>query len=172
MTTFEKFQTIASFIAIGISILSIIYTSIVSKKQTKLKMKENYYEPIFKDMLLIKLSQVFTDFVDIKKNKVYPKASDNFEKAIGEFRKRIKFLQFMDFKTYNIIDNLLISIDENIVLLCCNVDNKEEKIQKTHNLVKKLYNEINKYYKFNFLQNISFIESLFYVKISAYKIIL
>lgn len=147
MTSFEITQTIISIVAIVISIISLIYTNNISKKQTQLKMKENYYQPVFQDMLINIFPQVFTNFIDIKNNAVYIEASTEFEKAIGDFRKKVKFLQFIDLDIYNKIDKLLIDIDENIVLLCSNRDNKEEKIQKTHKLVIKLYHEINNYYK-------------------------
>lgn len=147
MDTFETIQSVCSILAILISLGSIIYTYIISGKQTKLKMRENYYQPVFEEMLIKKLPQVFTDFIDIKKRIVYEGASTEFEKTIGEFRKKIKFLQFADIDMYNIIDDLLIKIDDDIVLLCSNRENKEEKISSIHELMKKLYKEINNYYK-------------------------
>ena len=86
-------------------------------------------------------------FIDIKNNIVYTEASNDFEKAIGEFRKKIKFLQFIDITVYNNIDSLLVKIDDDIVLLCSDRDNKEEKIKEIHNLINQLYDEINEYYK-------------------------
>lgn len=147
MSNFEKIQIVTNVIAIILSIISLIYTYIISKKQAKLKMKENYYQPVFQDMLLIELPKAFTDFINIKKEVIYPESSNNFEKIIGEFRKKIKFLQFTDINVYNNIDDLLIKIDENIVLLCCNKENQGKKIKETHELVSTLYTEINNYYK-------------------------
>lgn len=147
MTPFEIAQVVTGVIAILLSIASLIYTNHISKKQTKLKMKENYYQPVFQKMLLVTFPNVFTSFIDIKNNTVYIEASNDFEKAIGEFRKKIKFLQFIDITVYNNIDSLLVKIDDDIVLLCSDRDNKEEKIKEIHNLVNQVYDEINKYYK-------------------------
>ncbi len=147
MEAFEVIQAVCSILAILISLGSIIYTHIISRKQTQLKMRENYYQPVFEEMLITKLPQVFTNFIDIKKRTIYEEASTEFEKTIGEFRKKIKFLQFADIDMYNIIDDLLIQIDDDIVLLCSNRENKDEKICSIHELMKKLYKEINNYYK-------------------------
>ncbi len=147
MTPFEIAQVVTSVLAILLSIASLIYTNHISKKQTKLKMKENYYQPVFQEMLLVTFPNVFTSFIDIKNNIVYTEASNDFEKAIGEFRKKIKFLQFIDITVYNNIDSLLVKIDDDIVLLCSDRDNKEEKIKEIHNLINQLYDEINEYYK-------------------------
>lgn len=146
MTPFEITQVVTNVLAIILSIASLIYTNHISKKQTKLKMKENYYQPVFQEMLLVTFPNVFTSFIDIKNNIVYTEASNDFEKAIGEFRKKIKFLQFIDITVYNNIDSLLVKIDDDIVLLCSDRDNKEEKIKEIHNLINQLYDEINKYY--------------------------
>lgn len=94
-------------------------------------------------MLLVTFPNVFTGFTDIKNNTVYIEASNDFEKAIREFRKKIKFLQFIETTVYNNIDSLLVKIDYDIVLLCSDRNNKEEKNKEIHNLVKQLYNEIN-----------------------------
>lgn len=110
-------------------------------------MKENYYQPVFQEMLLHELPCVFTRFIDIKRKAVYKNASSDFEKTIGEFRKKIRFLQFSDLDMYNTIDDLLVKIDEDIVLLCSDRDNEEDKMNSIYELMKKLYNEIDKYYK-------------------------
>lgn len=62
MTSFEITQTIISIVAIVISIISLIYTNNISKKQTQLKMKENYYQPVFQDMLINYISPGFYKF--------------------------------------------------------------------------------------------------------------
>ena len=146
MTAFEITQVVTNAIAIFLSILSLICSASISNKQKKLNMKEHYYQPVFQELLLVTFPETFTNFINIKNKKYYINASTDFEQTIGLFRKKIKFLQFADYDAYNKIDDLLIQIDECVVLLCSNKENKEEKILNIHNLVKKLYEEINKYY--------------------------
>lgn len=146
MTIFEKTQLITNVFALLLSIISLLYSAYISNKQKKLNMKEHYFEPIFQDLMLIDFPNAYTNFIDIKTKKYYITSSTNFEKIIGLFRTKIKFLQFADLNVYEKIDDLLIKIDEHTVLLCTISDNKEEEILIIHNLVKKLYEAINKYY--------------------------
>lgn len=132
--------------AIGISIFSLIKSNSTEKKQRKIKLRENYYEPVFKEMMTKEYPRVFNNFIDIKNNKVSKDNSNDFEKIISNFRKNIRYMMFTDDDIYKVIDDILIEIDEKIVILSTREENKEENIKKICELSNNLYKNINKYF--------------------------
>ncbi len=146
MTPFETSQIITSSLAILISVGSIIYSHYISKKQIELKIKENYYQPVFQDILLTEFPETFSKFLNVDKHIIYPDNSMELERLIGKFRKKIKFIQFVDEKFYKTLNDLLIQIDEDIVILCSDLESKDNKINTIKLSVRKLYCEINKFF--------------------------
>lgn len=133
-------------IAIGISIFALIKSNSTEKKQRKIKLRENYYEPVFKEIMTKEYPRVFNNFIDIKNNKVSKDNSNDFEKIISNFRKNIRYMMFTDDDIYKVIDDILIEIDEKIVILSTREENIEENIKKTCELSNNLYKNINKYF--------------------------
>ena len=133
-------------IAIGISIFALIKSNSTEKKQRKIKLRENYYEPIFKEIMTKEYPRVFNNFIDIKNNKISKDNSNDFERTISDFRKNIRYMMFTDDSAYKIIDDILIEIDEKIVILCTKEENIEEDIKKMCDLSNNLYKNINKYF--------------------------
>ena len=133
-------------IAIGISIFALIKSNSTEKKQRKIKLRENYYEPIFKEIMTKEYPRVFNNFIDIKNNKISKDNSNDFERTISDFRKNLRYMMFTDDSTYKIIDDILIEIDEKIVILCTKEENIEENIKKMCVLSDNLYKNINNYF--------------------------
>ncbi len=133
-------------IAIGISIFALIKSNSTEKKQRKIKLRENYYEPVFKEIMTKEYPRVFNNFIDIKNNKVSKDNSNDFEKIISNFRKNIRYMMFTDDDIYKVIDDILIEIDEKIVILSTREENIEENIKKICELSNNLYKNINKYF--------------------------
>lgn len=133
-------------IAIGISIFALIKSDNTEKMQRKIKLRENYYEPVFKEIMTKEYPKVFNNFIDIKNNKVSKDNSTDFEKIISNFRKNIKYMMFTDHDIYKVIDDILIEIDEKIVILSTREENIEENIKKICELSNNLYTNINKYF--------------------------
>ena|GEM_PF-4813958 len=142
----DVIRTIIAALAFMFSLVSLAYTHIVSCKQKRIKLRENYYEPVFKKMMTEVFPEVFTDFVNLQNGKIYKNSATAFEDAIGTFREKLKFMQFTDIKRYTKIDSMLLEIDDTIVILYSKDEIREEKIEELFYLMKQLYSEIDKYF--------------------------
>lgn len=142
----DYWSYILDAITIGISIFALIKSNSTEKKQRKIKLRENYYEPVFKEIMTNHYPRAFNNFIDIKNNIISKDSSTDFEKVISDFRKNIRYMMFTDNDIYKVIDNILIEIDDKIVILCTKEENIEENIRKICSLSKILYENINKYF--------------------------
>ena len=132
--------------AVIVSIWSLIKSTITSRKQKQIKLRENYYEPVFKEIMTKKYPKIFTDFVNIKTNQICVEKSTDFENLIGEFRKNIKYLIFTNSDIYEKLEKVLIDIDEKIVILCTKDENRKENIEIITELSKSLYSIVDNYF--------------------------
>lgn len=145
-TIIKMLQKILKYLPIIISTLSLIISVFTVKKQKIIKLRENYYEPVFKEILTKDFPNVFTNFVDINKKIIYKEQSTPFEELLTNFRKKIKYLMFTDEKIFNKLNNLIIEIDELIIILCTKEENKEKNIDNISKQSKLLYKYINDYF--------------------------
>lgn len=74
------------------------------------------------------------------------KLEKKFEIYISNFRKKIRFLSFIDNKNYKIIDDALVKLEEEVILLPKIKNNKEEHLKKFNKLIKLIYKKINNHF--------------------------
>lgn len=129
-----------------ISTSALIISIINSVKNNKLNLRTKYYDIIFKDAVLMELPDCYQNYVSITTKSVNKEYSENFEKFIGNFRSKIRFLEFSNNKFYKKLDSILVDIDTDVVLLYSREEHFDKYNDKLYNDIKKLYAQIDKYY--------------------------
>lgn len=129
-----------------ISTSALIISIINSVKNNKLNLRTKYYDIIFKDAVLMELPDCYQNYVSITTKSVNKEYSENFEKFIGGFRNKIRFLEFSNNKFYKKLDNILVDIDTDVVLLYSREEHFDKYNDKLYNDIKRLYTQIDKYY--------------------------
>ena len=129
-----------------ISTSALIISIINSVKNKKLNLRTKYYDIIFKDAVLMELPDCYQNYVSISTKSVNKEYSENFEKFIGNFRNKIRFLEFSNNKFYKKLDSILVDIDTDVVLLYSREEHFDKYNNKLYNDIKRLYTQIDKYY--------------------------
>lgn len=132
-------NTLISTSAFAISIINSI-------KNNKLNLRTKYYDIIFKDAVLMELPNCYQNYVSASTKSINKEYSENFEKFIGDFRNKIRFLEFSNNKFYKKLDDILVDIDNDVILLYSREEHFYKYNDKLYNDIKKLYIEIDKYY--------------------------
>lgn len=142
MTTTE---IVLSIITILISAAAFIYSLVNSDKINRINLRINYFD-IFKDDLTKLIPEFYTSFITNESYIVNDSIGLEFEEYINKFRKKIKFLKFVDKKGYTKLDANLIKLEEEIIILPTRKENREEHILLIDNIIKKIYKTLNKHF--------------------------
>lgn len=133
-------------ITICVSTSALVISIINSLKNNKLNLRTKYYDIIFKDAVLMELPECYQNYISVSTKSVNKEYSEHFEKFIGGFRNKIRFLEFSNNKFYKKLDGILIDIDTDVVLLYSREEQFDKYNDKLYNDIKRLYIQIDKYY--------------------------
>ena len=134
-----------SVISMVISTANVLYSIYISQKVNKLNMRNNYFN-IFKEDLTETIPEYYYKFISEESNGTNDQVGKEFEIYIPNFRKKIRFLSFIDNKNYKIIDDALVKLEEEVILLPKIKNNKEEHLKKFNKLIKLIYKKINNHF--------------------------
>ena len=129
-----------------ISTSAFVLSVINSIKNNKLNLRTKYYDIVFKDAVLMELPECYQNYVSITTKSINKEYSEIFEKFIGDFRNKIRFLEFNNNKFYKKLDSILVDIDADVILLYSREENFDKYNDKLYNDIKRLYIQIDKYY--------------------------
>lgn len=141
----EEKINIENYISFIIALISLVYSIYNSRKINKLNMRNNYFD-IFKEDLTKNMPDFRSRFISEESDKSSDEVGKEFEKYINDFRKKIRFLSYIDNKNYKKIDKSLVKLEEEIILLPTRKKNRDEHIKNIDKLMKYIYKKINKHF--------------------------
>ncbi len=146
MTIFEIIYVILLVLTLGMSIISLKVSLAVSQKDQAIKIREKYYDEIFSEMITKKIPYLYNKFVNKEIGNINVSISSKFEKEIGFFREKIRFLEFNYPNFYKELDSQLIDLDDKVVLLSTKPENVQRLIPEFYDGISNVYRLVERFY--------------------------
>lgn len=128
-----------------LSAIGIYIALSISFRERKISMRRATYPKVFEDILTDYIPEIYDKYVADYQFKL--EDSNDFQKCILVFMRKIIVFKFKDKRFYNCLRNILKEIDEKVTLLAdCNED-RDKLLNELDTNLKNLYQKIEKYYK-------------------------